>query len=132
MSDGDTAGMAWWNGISETERARWLAVAGSARAVDAWTAYKAKAKNRQMILIVGSPLGDADEHTLRYLSFYDPNVGDHGRIETTDDIGSALVFDDVGAAHECWKQVNRNRPVRPDGKPNRPLTAYTVEFVRVP
>ena len=36
----DRAGMAWWNTLTKTERARWLAIAGSARPVDAWRAYK--------------------------------------------------------------------------------------------
>jgi len=36
----DWLGMAWWNFLTETERARWLARAGSARPVDAWRAYK--------------------------------------------------------------------------------------------
>ncbi|WP_247394670.1 hypothetical protein [Ralstonia pseudosolanacearum] len=33
------AGIAWFNGLPESERARWLADAGSARPVDAWAAY---------------------------------------------------------------------------------------------
>lgn len=32
-------GMAWWNGLVEPERARWLHVAGSAVPGDAWLAY---------------------------------------------------------------------------------------------
>lgn len=35
----DEIGMAWWNAISERERAQWLAIASSARPVDAWRAY---------------------------------------------------------------------------------------------
>jgi hypothetical protein len=34
-------GMAWWNRISERERAQWLRVAGSAVPADAWAAFKA-------------------------------------------------------------------------------------------
>lgn len=33
------AGMAWFNRLLESERARWLKVAESARPVDAWAAY---------------------------------------------------------------------------------------------
>jgi len=36
----DWVGMAWWNILTETERARWLARAGSVRPLDAWRAYK--------------------------------------------------------------------------------------------
>lgn len=32
-------------------------------------------------------------------------------------------------ALDFWKRVSTVRPKRPDGKPNRPLTAYTVELV---
>ena len=30
-------------------------------------------------------------------------------------------------AFELWRAVDPRVPVRPDGKPNRPLTAFTVE-----
>jgi len=33
-------GMAWFNGLSRSERAHWLEVAGSARPVDAWRAFQ--------------------------------------------------------------------------------------------
>ena len=36
----ETAGMVWWNSLSETDRADWLARAGSAVPADAWGAYK--------------------------------------------------------------------------------------------
>lgn len=39
MTTNDEIGMAWWNRISEHERAQWLAIANSARPVDAWRAY---------------------------------------------------------------------------------------------
>lgn len=41
MSGDDEAGMAWWNALTEQERARWSAIAGNTgRAVDAWNAFK--------------------------------------------------------------------------------------------
>jgi hypothetical protein len=37
----DELGMAWWNGLSERERARWSREAGNTgRAKDAWEAFK--------------------------------------------------------------------------------------------
>ena len=36
----ELAGMAWWNGLSEVERAYWLGVAGSAIVAEAWRAFK--------------------------------------------------------------------------------------------
>lgn len=41
-SDG-AAGMAWWNALSEKQRAEWLSRANSARPADAWAAYKREA-----------------------------------------------------------------------------------------
>lgn len=36
----DELGMAWWNTATDRERAHWLAVADSARPVDAWRAFQ--------------------------------------------------------------------------------------------
>jgi hypothetical protein len=41
MTHDDELGMAWWNGLSERERAKWSAIAGNTgRAKDAWEAFK--------------------------------------------------------------------------------------------
>jgi hypothetical protein len=47
------------------------------------------------------------------------------------DVVDPLRFDDFLAAMECWKMPSRVRPLRPDGKPNRPLTVYTITFETV-
>jgi hypothetical protein len=86
---------------------------------------------KHVIRIIGSVLGNATPDDGCYLTLYDPHAGDHGYIETSSDFARARVFEDAGAAMECWRQVNRNQPTRPDGKPNRPLTAYTVELVKL-
>ena len=36
----ELASMAWWNGLTETERARWRQVVGLARPADAWEAFR--------------------------------------------------------------------------------------------
>ena len=36
----EQAGMNWWNGLTETERAHWLRQAGSAAPANAWEAFK--------------------------------------------------------------------------------------------
>ena len=36
----EAAGIAWWNQLTEIERARWLAAAGSAVVADAWALCK--------------------------------------------------------------------------------------------
>lgn len=67
-----------------------------------------------------------------YLERYDPEAHDGlGDARWTETMAAALVFADVRAAMECWLTVPRCRPVRPDGRPNRPLMAYTVEFAPV-
>lgn len=62
-----------------------------------------------------------------YLREYDPD-GDRGRgrVVWTRDRNSAMQFINSAAATSCWQQVSTVRPTRPDGKPNRPLTAFTV------
>jgi hypothetical protein len=40
-------------------------------------------------------------------------------------------FADLAAAVACWKRQSTVRPLRPDGKPNRPLTAFTITFDQV-
>jgi hypothetical protein len=62
----------------------------------------------------------------KYVKAYDPTRS-HGLfnfyIEVTDDPNDALKFPDVRAAIEKWRE---SYGLRPDGKPNRPLTAFTV------
>lgn len=63
-----------------------------------------------------------------YLKSYDPHTPDgRGYFETTDSRDEAMKFADLVEFHECWTQVSNTRPTRPDGKPNRPLTAFTVQ-----
>ena len=46
---------------------------------------------------------------------------------TTPDKANASRYE-VGEAFEVWKAVDPANPRRPDGEPNRPLTAFSVEF----
>lgn len=43
----------------------------------------------------------------------------------------AMRFDSFAEALEFWKKVPLCNPMRPDGKPNRPLSATTVTFDEV-
>jgi hypothetical protein len=68
----------------------------------------------------GAPLG-------AYLASYDPEAFDgRGWSDWTQDRAKALVFTDYTVAWEFWRQIPVCRPRRPDGRPNRPLTAFTV------
>jgi hypothetical protein len=67
-----------------------------------------------------------------YLASFDPEAGDGwGEAVFTRDVAKALRFPDFPAAYAFLGTRPTRRPVRPDGKPNRPLTAFTMEFVRV-
>lgn len=51
-----------------------------------------------------------------------------GSIKWTCDKAVAKRFDDVEQALAEWKRQSSVRPLRPDGKPNRPCTAYSITF----
>ena len=67
-----------------------------------------------------------------YVRSFDPSAHDgRGDLEVTDDIDQALVYPSINEAMMAWRAVPANRPRRPDGKPNRPMTAFSVELVPV-
>ena len=53
------------------------------------------------------------------------------KLVTSPDIEKARGFADLALAYEYWRKVCPNLPKRYDGEPNRPLTAFTVEFATV-
>ena len=68
-----------------------------------------------------------------YLASYAPEAADgRGHAEWTPDPARAMTFRDRSAAFECWQAVPRSRPVRPDGKPNRPLTVFSIKIEAAP
>ncbi len=64
-----------------------------------------------------------------YLASYNPE-GDRGNgVATwTRDPAQAMTFPTGAAATACYRAVPLNRPLRADGKPNCPLTMFTVAF----
>ena len=60
----------------------------------------------------------------------DANWG-RGHETWTDDVSEAKRFATFGDAMDCWKAQSTVRPFRNDGRPNRPLTAYSVEPQRI-
>jgi hypothetical protein len=71
--------------------------------------------------------------TGQWLKSYDPEAHDgQGWAEWTDDPAQARVFPSRMAAFEAWRAVPRARPLRADGRMNRPLTAFTVTIEGVP
>ncbi len=54
--------------------------------------------------------------------------GGQGEALWTRDPAKALQFRSTKEAMELWRKIPWNRPTRPDGKPNRPLTSITVSI----
>jgi hypothetical protein len=74
--------------------------------------------------------GQSSNHDGRYLETFDPdgNQG-RGRITSTPDLAAALQFDTAEQAMEMWRKQSTAHPLRQDGHPNRPLTAYSCEII---
>lgn len=71
-----------------------------------------------------------DNPTGLYLENFDPEAGHGwGAAAFTSNLKDALVFPDFKAAWELIGTRPKKRPTRPDGRPNRPLTAFTLEIV---
>lgn len=62
---------------------------------------------------------------------FDANGG-IGDMAFTSDPTRAMRFPDAKSALELWHTQSTVLPLRPDNKPNRPLTALTVEIVEAP
>jgi hypothetical protein len=64
-----------------------------------------------------------------YLKSYDPdgNKG-FGDIRWTHDVAEAKRFNGTQAATDEWMRRSTVNPIRDDGRPNRPLTMYSVSF----
>ena len=63
----------------------------------------------------------------QYLKTYDPEAHEgRGAATWTDKLAEARVFATAGDLLECWREQSKTRPLREDGCPNRPLTAFSV------
>lgn len=68
----------------------------------------------------------------KYLEWHDVDAhGGRGADRWTSDVSKALRFNSFQDAMACWKQQSKKVPLRDDGKPNRPLTAYSVMVEKV-
>lgn len=68
-----------------------------------------------------------------YLTDFDPDANDGwGDLGTSPDIEEAMLFATSVGAWEFWRRESTVRPYRPDGQPNRPLTAFTVQVKEAP
>jgi hypothetical protein len=84
-----------------------------------------------VIQIMGDALGGRMPPKPTFLKDFDFEH-DHGqgRPVFTQKRSEAMKFDDPGKALDYWKTQSKKKPMRPDGKPNRPFTAWTVSILR--
>lgn len=69
-----------------------------------------------------------------YIEEYDLDAGINGwmgKAKITTNIGLAYLWPTSADALQAWKQQSEMHPFRPDGQPNRPLSAYTAEIILV-
>jgi hypothetical protein len=89
----------------------------SARATDATTVA---------LVVEGVVVGN-------YLEWSDPDANfGRGDDRWTRERAKAKRFPTVKAAMDCWKARSKLIPTRPDGQPNRPMTAYSITVEEIP
>lgn len=65
-----------------------------------------------------------------FLKAFDVEAHDGwGMADDTPDPDEAFKFRSSREAMDAWRAIPSCRPTRPDGRPNRPLTAFTIEVV---
>lgn len=87
---------------------------------------------RIYILDAVGPSLDGSPFSPGWLKYF--SADDHdglGAIEVTSNPDEALEFETGHAALELWGTQSTIRPLRPDGKPNRPMTAFSVAIQEV-
>lgn len=82
---------------------------------------------------IPGPLASPDVPEGAYLRSYSPDAHDgQGDVVWTTDMRLAVQFSSAGGAMRFYRQQSTVRPLRDDNRPNRPLTAATVEIIVVP
>lgn len=67
-----------------------------------------------------------------YLSEFDADAHEGmGHAAWSSDPNEAIIFHSPADAFRYWKTQSIVRPLRDDGHPNRPLTAFSVEIASV-
>src|SRR5882672_5929531 len=80
--------------------------------------------------IIGPAFGGPSTLDGLYVASYDPDARDgHGAVTGTADRTQALHFETPADAFTFWRQPSTVRPLRPDGRPNKPLTAFHIEIM---
>lgn len=77
-------------------------------------------------------LGEYRPFDGQYLKAFDFEAHDgQGLIDMTPNIDEAMKFETFTDAFNFARTSPKCKPIRPDGKPNRPLTATTWEFAPI-
>lgn len=85
-----------------------------------------------IIQIVGLAVGGDSPLDGQYVHDFDPDgYAGRGNLRATDDPARAKRFENAIAAWEFWRAQSTVKPMRDDGRPNRPLTAYTVKVLPI-
>lgn len=70
--------------------------------------------------------------TRGWLQAYDPEAADgEGYIELTFMPEMALKFPNLKDAIDFCNRVPENKPLREDGKPNKPLTIFSLQYIEM-
>lgn len=84
-------------------------------------------------IVERAAVGEVEESGC-YIRYYDNSHEDElglGVLHLTRERSEAKRFDDAAEAFAFWEQQSRTVPMRPDGKPNRPITAYSVLMEKI-
>lgn len=88
--------------------------------------------NEVVIQIVGLINGQPTEYDGQFVVEYDPSRDGmiNGMpmlcyLRTTPNVEQATRYAS-DQAFELWRSVDKRNPVRPDGRPNRPFTAFSI------
>lgn len=83
----------------------------------------------RIVDFVGHGVVEGKDASPLYLESFDFEAhGGQGFALFTNDKAKAKRFADTESAFEFWRTTSKTVPTRPDGKPNRPLTAATIEI----
>lgn len=81
-----------------------------------------------VMVLLGFANGQDMPHAGTFLRGFDFDAHDGvGQLDCTPHLHMAKVFEGVAGVMEFWKTQSTVRPLREDGKPNRPLTAATIQ-----
>jgi hypothetical protein len=83
-----------------------------------------------VIQLVAFASGMSCNHAWEYLKSFDPDAfSGRGYATWTPETSKAMRFVDTAEALAMYRRQSAVQPLRPDGKPNRPLTGYTILVV---